>query len=98
MPTYERTARFIKDFKELTSDEKTLFKKAVKDFVEDLRAQRPFRNGLRVKGIQGAKGIFEMSWAPDGRATFQYGPERQDGEPHIIWRRVGTHEIFDSPK
>ena len=56
------------------------------------------RKGLRVKRIRGAAGeIWEMTWAPDGRATFQYGKERIPGEPHIIWRRIGTHGIFQQP-
>ncbi|WP_267887199.1 hypothetical protein [Thermobifida halotolerans] len=36
-----------------------------------------------------------MTWAPDGRATWQYGEERVPGKPHVIWRRVGTHAIFN---
>ena len=66
-------------------------------FVEDLRSGRPFRKGLRVKGIQGASGIFEMTWADDGRATFEYGDEVVKGEAHIVWRRVGTHSVFTRP-
>ena len=61
-----------------------------------MRAGR-FRRGLRVKAVQGAPGVFEMSWAPDGRATYQHGDERRPGEPHIIWRRIGTHDIFVHP-
>src|SRR4051812_15750132 len=34
-----------------------------------------------------------MTWAYDGRATFEYGDEVHGGQPHIIWRRVGTHAI-----
>lgn len=98
MPTYERTNRFSKDYSGLSPEEKRAFKKAIKQFIEDLRARRPFRKGLRIKGVQGAKGIFEITWAPNGRATFQYGPERIQGEPHIIWRPIGTHEIFNSPE
>jgi hypothetical protein len=30
-------------------------------------------------------------------ATFSYGDERVSGQPHIIWRRVGGHEIFKQP-
>jgi hypothetical protein len=47
--------------------------------------------------MQGHPGIWEMSWAPDGRATFEYGDEVHSGEAHIIWRRVGTHAIFRRP-
>ena len=64
--------------------------------MADLRAGR-FRRGLRVKDVQGAAGIFEMTWAPDGRATFQYGEERRPGDRHVIWRRIGTHDVFVQP-
>jgi hypothetical protein len=47
--------------------------------------------------MQGHPGIWEMSWAPDGRATFEYGDEVHAGQAHIIWRRVGTHSIFRRP-
>ncbi len=50
-----------------------------------------------MKSVQGTPGIFEMTWAEDGRATFQYGDERVVGEPHVIWRRIGSHEIFAQP-
>jgi len=37
-----------------------------------------------------------MTWAPNGRATFQYGRSHGSG-PHVIWRRFGTHDIFGEP-
>ena len=97
MPTYAWLARFRADFQRLTATQQATFLVAVQQFVGDLQAGRGFRNGLRIKGIQGASGIFEMTWAPDGRATFEYGTEVTDGEPHIVWRRVGTHAIFKQP-
>lgn len=97
MPTYAWVARFRADFQQLTPAQQAAFLVAVQQFVEDLQAGGRFRNGLAVKGIQGASGIFEMTWAPDGRATFQYGPEVREGQPHIIWRRVGTHAAFQQP-
>ena len=98
MPTYTRLPRFKKDYDSLSPDERAAFKDAVGEFVADL-ASREFRKGLRVKGVQGSSGIFEMTWADNGRATFQYGPpvEGHEPEPHIIWRRIGTHDIFRSP-
>jgi hypothetical protein len=69
---------------------------AVRGFGEDLPSGR-FRSSLRIKGVQAAPGVFEMSWADDGRATWQYGPEVIVGQPHIIWRRIGGHDIFASP-
>ena len=97
MPTYAWLARFRADFEHLTATQQAAFLLAVNQFVEDLRSGRPFRKGLRVKGIQGASGIFEMTWADDGRATFEYGAEVVKGEAHVVWRRVGTHSVFKQP-
>lgn len=67
-------------------------------FVEDLRNERRFRQGLRVKPMQDAPGIFEMTWEiSNGRATFEYGESLIEGEPHVVWRRVGGHAIFGKP-
>jgi hypothetical protein len=97
MPTYTKLPRFEKDFVLLSADERERFRQAVERFVEDLKRGRGFRRGLRVRGVQGAPGIFELTWAPDGRATFQYGEPIQEGEPHVVWRRVGTHAILGTP-
>lgn len=97
MPTYAWLARFRADFERLTPSQQAAFLVAVQQFVEDLRRDRMFRKGLRVKGIQGATGIFEMTWAPDGRATFEYGDEVTQGNPHVVWRRIGTHQVFNQP-
>ena len=61
------------------------------------RRGQSFHPRLRVKRAQGHPGVWEMTWAPDGRATFQYGHEVRPGEPHIVWRRVGPHAIFRRP-
>lgn len=98
MPTFECPVRFFKDYALLDPVDKGRFREAIDKLVEDLgSADRQPRAGLRVKGVKGAPGVFEMTWAPDGRATFEFGPELREGEPHIIWRRVGTHDIFGSP-
>jgi hypothetical protein len=97
LPTYHRLPRFDKDLKTLSPDERKAFHEAVTRFVADLTAGGKFRKGLRVKGVKGSPGVFEMTWADDGRATFQYGDSIRKGEPHVIWRRVGGHEIFGRP-
>ena len=97
MPTFAWLARFGADFDRLTPAQQAAFLAAVAQFVEDLRTGGQFRKGLRIKGVQGASGIFEMTWADDGRATFQYGDALLEGEPHVIWRRVGTHDVFRQP-
>ena len=97
MPTFAWLARFGADFDRLTLAQQAAFLAAVAQFVEDLREGGQFRKGLRVKGVQGAPGVFEMTWADDGRATFQYGEALLEDQPHVIWRRVGTHVIFRQP-
>jgi hypothetical protein len=53
MPTFETLPRFERDSKNLTWQQQALFRKAVLEaFVPDLMApDRPFRPGLRVKGV-----------------------------------------------
>ena len=97
MPTFARLARFGADFDRLSPSQQAAFLAAVAQFVEDLRAGGEYRKGLRVKGLQGASGVFEMTWAHDGRATFQYGDAVVNDEPHVVWRRVGRHEILRQP-
>jgi len=96
MPTYMALPRFLREFKKLSDTQQQEFLKAVGDFREDLAAGKGFRPGLRVKKMSGHN-VWEMAWAPDGRATFSYGDPVRDGHPHIDWRRIGGHDIFDRP-
>ena len=66
--------------------------------VEALQHRPPrFPPTLRVHRVQGHEGVWELTWAPDGRATFSYGSEVRPGEPHLIWRRIGDHSILRDP-
>ena len=96
MPTYAQTASSRRDYAALSPEQKAAFRRAVARFIEDI-VGGAFRKGLRVKGVRGAKGIYEMTWASNGRATFQYGSPEVEGEAHVIWRRIGTHDILDAP-
>lgn len=97
MPTHEEFAQFLREFAALTPAQRGLFLDAVQRMINDLRAGKGFRPQLRVKGVQGHPGIFEMTWAPNGRATFHYGAQIQPGEAHIVWRRIGDHSILKNP-
>jgi hypothetical protein len=96
VPTYETLPEFRRAYARLRREERAAFRIALQHFIDDLRGRR-FRKGLRVKGVRGSVGVFEMTWAPDGRATFHFGDEQRPGEPHVVWRRIGTHEILDRP-
>ena len=93
MPTYTPTETFLRDFRALSVEQQEAFRKALRHFIEDIKVGR-FRAGLRVKGIQGMPGSFEMSWAADGRAIFTYGPQVHTGERHVVWLAIGTHAIL----
>ncbi|MFH9818396.1 hypothetical protein [Streptomyces sp. NPDC017230] len=97
MPTFETLPRFTADLQHLTPAQRRRFRRVVREaFVPDLRTGRQFRPGLRIKRVRCAPGVYELTWAPDGRATWSYGRERIAG-PHIVWHRVGTHSILDRP-
>lgn len=95
MARHVRTRRFEEDWQALTSEQRKAFVAALLNFDADL-AGSEFRSSLGVKPVQGAPRAFEMSWAPEGRATFEYGdpvsPERV-----VIWRRVAGREAFRRP-
>jgi hypothetical protein len=95
VPTHARTRCFERDWQALTGEQRQRFRRAFRRFDEDL-VNSQFRAGLRVKRVTGTDEVFEMTWAPDGRATFEYG-EAEVNEPHIIWRRIGTHAVFRRP-
>lgn len=97
MPSYEWLALFGRDFDKLTRDQQKAFLRAVAAFCGDLESGEGFRKGLRVKKMQGHDNLWELTWAPDGRATFHYGDAVKDGRQHIVWCRIGTHEIFRQP-
>ncbi len=98
MPTYELPDSVYAEYVKLSREQRRAFRRALARFIEALRS-RPttFPAGLRVKGVQGHPGVFEMTFAPDGRATFEYGEEVVKGERHVIWRRVGDQSIFRQP-
>ena len=97
MPTHDEERTFWQDWALLTREQRIAFRKATKRLNRDLASGGSIRAGLRVKGVQGHPGVYEMTRADDGRATFVYGRPRRTGVAHITWRRVGTHDILLNP-
>jgi hypothetical protein len=96
MPTYEGTPEFWRDYHRLTPAQRRQFLTAVKKLVYDLKTD-DLRAGLRMKEFRRGQGMYEITWAPDGRALFRYGDAKRPGDKHVIWHRVGTHGILDEP-
>jgi len=95
-PTYEKSARFERDWDTLSVSDQERFRQMVTKLVADLESGR-FRKGLRVKRIEGTSSFYEVTFPADGRATWEYGDPVLEGEPHVIWRRIGTHAVFGKP-
>ena len=100
---FETTARFDGDYRRLGKDEQKLFRVALSAFISATKSRAatpdaPWPKRLRVKSVEGAPGIWEVTWSftgPDGRATFEW--TTVDGNPGIRWRRIGGHAIFRRP-
>ena len=100
---FEVTASFRGDWNRLSETERRLFRQQLPAFNEacDRIAADPamtFPPSLRVKDVQGAPGILEMTWSfsgPDGRATFEW--VTIGGARGVRWRRIGGHAIFRKP-
>ena len=94
---------FKADYKRLSPSEQVLFKAALRVFIEACERyvvdpSSAWPASLRVKGVENAPGVLEMTWSfsgPDGRATFAW--IQVDGQLAVRWRRVGGHEIFSNP-
>jgi hypothetical protein len=95
MPTFELTRSCSVDWEKLTPEQQARFKVVLQRFIQDA-AGGHFRPGLRVKGVRSAPGVFEMTWASDERATFEISAVQGSGL-HVVWRRIGGHDILDRP-
>jgi hypothetical protein len=98
VPTHEERERFTREFAKLSPEMKRAFAEALAAFIADADSGR-FRASLRVKRVRKAKGMWEMSFAGDGRATFERLPgKKRRGAMHIRWHRIGGHEILEDPR
>jgi len=98
VPTFERLARFDREFRRMPRELQRAFLAMLPVFITALREAPPaFPAALRIHRVQGSTGIWEITFAADGRATGEYGEEIIAGEPHVIWRRIGHHEVLAEP-
>jgi hypothetical protein len=100
---FEVTDAFRADRKRLSKSEQRLVSEALAAFVAacDRYAADPtaaWPSSLRVKNVEGAPGVLEMTWSfsgPAGRATFEW--VQIGGELAVRWRRIGGHGILKNP-
>jgi len=105
---YVRTDSFKADYRRLSGTEQELFREAIRAFNDacerfmTTRDPASWPSSLRVKPVQGARGVWEMTWSfsgPDGRATWEWTAvvDGENSEPAVRWRRVGHHRILQDP-
>jgi len=97
---YARTAGFLADLRRLPAEHRKLFVQAVHNVLRPaLEASAhtgavPWPRALRIHRIGSD---YSMTWSfarPDGRALFRL--TEIDGEPVLVWLRVGNHDIYQS--
>ncbi|MFP1153587.1 hypothetical protein ACK280_15955 [Mycobacterium sherrisii] len=100
---FEAAPAFDAHYRKLKAEHRTAFRDAVKTkFVSARDAYtadpaNPWPRSLRVKSMQAAPGVLEMTWSfasPDGRAIFEL--VTVDAELRCRWRRIGDHDVFKS--
>lgn len=105
---YEIATSARADFSKLNQDHKPIARASMASFAEACGDHNDpndvtFPASLRVKPVQGAPGVFEMTWSfsgPPGRATFEWATvTNEDGTTELMvrWRRIGDHKIFKNP-
>ncbi|WP_152360357.1 hypothetical protein [Microlunatus speluncae] len=100
--TYRTAGAFDGDFGGLPTEHRDLFLSVLRDhFLPAIAAggftgTPPWPKRLRIHQLAG--GVYSITWSftgPDGRATFHL--EREGDETFLVWRRIGTHDIYDRP-
>jgi hypothetical protein len=101
---FETTPAFDADYRNLKPEHRELFRHALASkFIPACDAHAadpatPWPRSLRVKSVQGAVSVLEMTWSfasPDGRATFEL--ITIEDELRCRWRRIGDHTVFRKP-
>lgn len=101
---FATTPAFDSDYRRLKREHAETFRTVVREkfapacdaYAKD--PATPWPASLRVKAVQSAPGVREMTWSfasPDGRATFELITVA--AELRCLWRRVGDHDVFTNP-
>lgn len=97
-PTFERLAQFKRDYAKLTLPQRQLFRAAVRKFVAPLGTTPPGEPGEPlVRELQDHPGFFELRFGGGARAIYTFGQAVRQGQPHVIWCRIGSGDALAEP-
>jgi hypothetical protein len=95
-PTFDRLVQFKHDYRRLTSEQRTRFRAAAKKVIAPMSTTPPGEpTQPLVRELQGHPGFFEVYVDRDTRAVYTFGQAVRQGQPHIIWCRIGAQDALD---
>ncbi|WP_017540020.1 hypothetical protein [Nocardiopsis halophila] len=101
---FRTSSTFERQFLRLPEQHGAQFRRAVHEhFLPALKAgaltgDPPWPVRLRIHRLR-RREIYTLTWSfsgPDGRATFHLEKD-EDGDPLLVWRRIGDHSIYKDP-
>jgi hypothetical protein len=101
---YRSADSFRNDFRKLPGEQQRLFLQVLRKHFLPAVAAGSFAGSpswparLRIHRLANTD-IYSLTWnfaSPDGRATFHLD-KSEDGDPLLVWRRIGDHGIYDRP-
>ena len=101
---YRSAESFRNDFRRMPAEHQRAFQEVLrKHFLPAVAAgsfsgSPPWPTRLWIHRLANTE-IYSLTWnfaSPDGRATFHLD-KTEDGDPVLVWRRIGDHGIHDRP-
>jgi hypothetical protein len=104
---YRSLESFRNDFRRLPAEHQQMFPQILREFflpaieAGSFSGTPPWPKRLRIHRISNTE-IYSLTWnfaSPDGRATFHLDKldKMDEGEPLLVWRRIGDHAIYKNP-
>ena len=95
---------FRNDFGRLPAEHQRTFQEVLRKYflpavaAGSFGGSPPWPTRLRIHRLANTE-IISLTWnfaSPDGRATFHLD-KTEEGDPVLVWRRIGDHGIYDRP-
>ena len=100
---YRSLESFRNDFRRLPAENQQMLLRVLREFFLPAIGAGSFGGAsgwpkrLRIHQLSNTN-VYSLTWnfaSPDGRATFHL--DKMDGEPLLVWRRIGDHAIYKNP-